>query len=457
MSTNGTGQRVLFEGAFGKPVFVALDAESMSSDGGLTLLAALDQGIGLTRNLLVALEDRRDPTRISYSFTDLFRQRCLGTAQAYSDGNDAAKLSKDPMLKLALGRDPVAGEDLASQPTLSRFENAITAREAVAMGRRFEDFVIDRLSKRHRRARVVTIDLDSTVDPTHGAQQLTLFNKFYDTWCYLPLVGFLSFDGEPEQYLFHARLRPGNSRDLRGVIPLLRRTVATLRRKFPKASVQVRADAGFYHPMLLNVLEELRVIYAVATSKNAALVRIAEPCMNQARTLAEREAETQTLYGDGQYRARSWSRERRVVFKAEVLHYLGRKLKDNERFVITNRSRMSPQNVYSWYCERSDTENRIKELKQDLSMDRTSCSRFLANHFRVLTTAAAFALFQELRWRLRNTPAARWSVGRIRDLLLKVAVRVTSSVRRVVCHLPTDLPWGDLWRRAALACGAAPA
>jgi hypothetical protein len=441
---------------FAKPVHVALDADSMSSDGGLTLLAALDRGIGLTEDLLVALEDPRDGTRISYSFAELFGQRCLGIAHAYSDGNDAARLSRDPMLKLALGRDPVKGDDLASQPTISRFENSITSRQAVAMGRRFETFMINRLSRRHRRARVVTIDLDSTVDPTHGAQQLTLFNGFYDTWCYLPLVGFLSIDGDPEQYLFHARLRPGNSRDIRGVIPLLRRTVPALRRKFPKAKIRVRTDAGFYHPMLLDVLEELGVIYAVAMPKNATLAQIAEPWMTIVRTLGEREGETQTLYGDGQYQAGSWSRERRVVCKAEVLYYPGRKVKNNQRFVITNRTRMSPDNVYFWYCERGDSENRIKELKRDLSMDRTSCSSFVANQFRVLTTATAFVLFQELRWRLRNTPAARWTVGRIRDLLLKVAVRVTSSARRVVCHLPTDLAWGDLWRRAALACGASP-
>ncbi len=455
MGTKSRRQCVLFEEVFAKPVCVALDAESMSSDGGLTLLAALDRGIGLSSDLLVAVVDPRDGTRIDYTFEELFGQRCLGIAQAYSDGNDAGRLSGDPMLKLALGRDPVSGDDLASQSTISRFENAITARQAVAMGRRFEAFVIDRLGRRHRRARVVTIDLDSTVDPTHGKQQLSLFNG-YDSWCYLPLVGFLSVDGDPEQYLFHARLRPGNSRDVRGVVPLLRRTVADLRRKFRKVKIRVRADAGFYHPMLLDVLEELGVEYAVAMPKNAALARIAAPWMTITRTLGKRLGETQTLYGEGQYRARSWRRERRVVCKAEVLYYSGRSVKDNERFVITNRSRLSPENTYSWYCERGDSENRIKELKHDLSIDRTSCSRFVANQFRVLMTAAAYALFQELRWRLRKTEASRWSVARLRDMLLKVAVRVTSSVRRFVCHLPADLPWGDLWRRAALACGAAP-
>jgi len=451
-----TRQPVLFEDTFAKPVHVSFDADALSSDGGVTLLAALDRGIGLSQDLLVAFVDPRDGTRIDHTFDELFGQRCLGIAQAYSDGNDAARLSGDPMLKLALGRDPVLDGDLASQSTISRFENAITARQAAAMGRRFESFVINRLARRHRKARVITIDLDSTVDPTHGNQQLSLFNGFYGTWCYLPVVGFLSIDGDLEQYLFHARLRPGNSRDVRSVVPLLRRTVAQLRRKFPKAKIRVRTDAGFYHPMLLDALEELKVVYAVAMPKNAALARIAEPWMTIVRTLGERDGETQTLYREGQYRAHSWSRERRVVCKAEVLYYPGRSVNDNERFVVTNRTRMSPENIYAWYCERGDSENRIKELKLDLAMDRTSCSRFVANQFRVLMTATAYALFQELRWRLRKTEAGRWSVARLRDILLKVAVRVTSSVRRVVCHLPTRLPWGDLWRRAALACGAAP-
>jgi len=449
-----TRQSVLFEDLFRKPVHVAFDAESLSSDGGAILLAGIDRSIGLSDCLISALDDRRQQGKVTFSFAELFRQRIYSMALGYEDAIDANTLSGDPMLKMATGRDPKRDPDLASQPTLSRFENAPSARQMVEMQRRLEGFVIDRLARRHRKARVVTIDFDSTVDPTHGQQQLTLFNGFYDTYCYLPLLGFISVDDEPEQHLFHARLRPGNVRCYRSVIPTLRRTVAMIRRRFPRARVMVRMDGGFYHPRVLEVLDELKVVYAVGMAKNAVLSEIAEDWMKISRTLAERDGQTTTLFGEGRYRAKSWLCERRVVLKAEVVQFDGRKLKDNQRFVVTNRSRMAPENVYDWYCQRGDSENRIKELKCDLSMDRTSCTKFVANQFRVLMTSAAFVLFQELRWRLRRTRAERSSVGKLRDMLLKVAVRVVTSCRRIVCHLPTHMPWEDIWRVAARSCGA---
>lgn len=449
-----TRQTVLFEDNVPKPVHVAFDAESLSSDGGTTLLSQLDQGIGLTRTLLEALDDRRHQGKVSFTYDELIRQRTYSIALGYEDGIDANALSRDPMLKLAVGRDPDADPDLASQPTISRFENAPSARELIEMGRKLETFVIGRLARRHRKAKVVTLDFDSTVDPTHGKQQLTLFNGFYDTWCYLPLLGFISIDDEPDQHLFHARLRPGTARCYRGVMPTLRRAVAEVRRKFPKARIHVRMDAGFYHPHVIEVLEELGVVYAVGIAKNKALKKLSDELMDISRGVAEQHNETETLFGEGVYKARSWNAKRRIVFKAEVLHYRGRKLKDNERYLVTNRTRMRPDNVYDWYCGRGDSENRIKELKHDLAIDRTSCCTFVANQFRVLMTAAAFVLFQELRWRLRRTKAARSTVGKLRDMLLKVATRVVTSCRRIVCHLPRHMPWADVWQIAARESGA---
>lgn len=449
-----TRQTVLFEDNVPKPLHVAFDAESLSSDGGATLLAQVDRGIGLTRTLLEALDDRRQQGKVSFAHGELIRQRTYSIALGYEDGIDANALSGDPMLKLAVGRDPDADPDLASQSTISRFENAPSARELVEMGRKLEKFVIERLARRHRKARVVTLDFDSTVDPTHGEQQLTLFNGFYDTWCYLPLLGFISIDDEPEQHLFHARLRPGTARCYRSLMPTLRRTVAEIRRKFPRARIHARMDAGFYHPRVIEMLEDLGVVYAVGIAKNATLERLSADLMDISRTVAEQDHVTETLFGEGTYKARSWKAERKIVFKAEVLHYRGRKLKDNARYVVTNRTRMRPDNLYAWYCGRGDSENRIKELKHDLAIDRTSCSKFTANQFRVLMTATAFVLFQELRWRLRRTGAGRSTVGKLREKLLKVAARVVTSCRRVVCHFPRHMPWADVWRIAARGCGA---
>lgn len=448
-------QCVLFEDLFAKPVVAVFDAEALSSDGGLLLLTALDRGIQLSRRLVSQLSDPRIVGRVHHSYEELFQQRMLGIAAGYCDGNDAQRTAEDPVMKMAVGRQPNSGANLASQPTLSRFENAVLTKEAVAMGREMEEFVIARLARRHRKAKVVTIDLDSTVDPAHGGQQQIFFSGYYDTWCFLPLLGFLSVDDEPEHYLFHARLRPGNSRDPRGVLPMLRRTIAAIRKKFRKARVRVRVDAGFYRPHLLEVLEALRVEYVVSVPKNKALDALSAKAMAKARTQAARSDETVTFFEEFQYAADSWPRQRRVICKAEVLVYPERATKDNQRYVVTNLLRPSAESVYTWYCQRGESENRIKELKLDLAMDRTSCTRFVANQLRVLMTAAAFVLFQELRWRLRASEAGRSTVARLRDMLVKVAVRVTESVRRIVCHMPAHHAWRELWQRAARACGAA--
>jgi hypothetical protein len=448
-------QSVLFEDLGAKPVVAVFDADAMSSDGGLSLLAALDRGIKLSSRLTSKLPDARMPGRVSHSYLELFQQRVLGIAAGYCDGNDAQQMAVDPMMKMAVGRAPVSGDDLASQPTLSRFENAITAKSMVAAIREMETVVIERLARRHRRAKVVTIDIDSTVDPAHGRQEQIFFSGYYDTWCLLPLLGFISVDGDPQQYLFHARLRPGNSRDPRGVIPMLRRTIAAIRQKFGKVTIRVRVDAGFYRPHLIDVLESQRVEYVVSLPKNKALDALSAKVMAKARKQANQTDATTTLFEEFAYAADSWPAKRRVICKAEVLVYPGRSTKDNQRYVVTNRLRPAAKSIYEWYCQRGESENRIKELKLDLAMDRTSCTRFVANQLRVLMTAAAFVLFQELRWRLRATEAGRSTVARLRDMLVKVAARVTESVRRIVCHMPTHHAWRDLWQRAALACGAA--
>ena len=170
------------------------------------------------------------------------------------------------------------------------------------------------------------------------------------------------------------------------------------------------------------------------------------------RKLSEESGDSERTYGEGKYKAKTWNVSRRVVIKAECVQHPGRSMKDNARYVITNM-RDAPQKIYETYCERGDSENRIKEMK-DLDMDRTSCSRFLANQLRLTISATAYVLLQELRWRLRHTEAARSQVGRLRLMLLKIGTRVVESCRRIVLHFPRSHPWPVLWLRAARATGA---
>jgi hypothetical protein len=335
----------LFEGIFHKPVACRFDSELRTSDGGASLLGAIDRRTRLTETLCEHLTDVRDQGRIAHSYLDLFRQRVFSIALGYADGNDSARVGQDPAMKLLCGRGPADSRGLASQPTLSRFEHRLNGREIASLGRGLESAVIERVRRRHPRARIVTIDLDASVDPTHGQQPFAFFNGYYDTWCYLPMLGFLSVDGDPEQYLFHARLRPGLAKEVRGTISLLRRTIQRLRKAFRRARIRVRLDAGFAYPQIFEVLDELEVEYVVAMPENAVLSERAARHMYAARSLTERFFSTTTLFGESFYRTRSWKRERRVVFKAEVVHAAGKPARNNARFVVTNL-RHKPERVW---------------------------------------------------------------------------------------------------------------
>ena len=456
MSEHTTTECLLFPDIFPKPVVAEFDQRQGSSDGGAILLKAADRRYRLTERLAACLHDHRQPGMIEHRLDELLAQRVFGIACGYPDANDADRLAGDPIQKMLLGREPIAGTDLASQPTLSRFENAIERKELYRMGEALAESVIERHARRlHGRARRVTIDLDPTDDPTHGAQQLAFFNGHYDTWCYLPVVGFLSFNEEPEQYLFTAVLRPGNAPAKAGARGILRRILERVRRAFPKARLRVRLDGGFADPDLLEFLDaQPQVDYVVAMGKNAVLNRLAEPQMKQARKLSQESGKTEHVYGEGRYAADTWPYKRRMIFKAEVVRHADREPKDNPRFVITNLPQ-NPQWVYErFYCERGEIENRIKELHHGLEIDRTSCSKFFANQFRVLMTAAAYVLMQELRLRAAGTDCARAQVWTLRERLLKLGAHVVVSVRRVVVHLPVWFPFLNSFRKIALAFGA---
>ena len=210
MSDDNTTQCLLFPGIFRKPVVAQFSQRDGSSDGGALLLKAADCSLGLVDDLTTCLQDRRQAGKVDHSLRELLAQRVFSIACGYPDANDSARLASDPIHKLLLDRDPVEGSDLASQPTLSRFENGVGSKELYGMSEALARTVLRRHAKRlRRRAYRVTIDLDPTDDPTHGAQQLSFFNGHYDNWCYLPVLGFVSFNEEAEQYLCLAVLLSG--------------------------------------------------------------------------------------------------------------------------------------------------------------------------------------------------------------------------------------------------------
>jgi Transposase DDE domain group 1 len=451
MREDTTTQRVLFAGVFEKPVVAQFDQPQGSSDGGAILLGAADRQLGLSASLAACLRDERQGGKVKHTIHQMLGQRIFALVCGYADTNDAARLGNDPVHKLLAGLNPESAESLASQPTLCRFENAVGPKELFRCAEALAETVLSRQQRRlKKRVRSITIDLDATDDPTHGAQQLSFFNGHYHHSCYLPLLAFVSFNEEAEQFLLAAVLQPGNAAPAGAGLGLLRRVVERVRRYFPDARLRVRLDSAYAKPDILDYLDEAGAQYVVSLISNRALDRKAETKMKQVRKLSAASGQSERLYGEFPYQTtKTWKQPRRVVYKAEVVREGARAPRDNQHFLVTNLKQTARWIYEKVYCQRGDIENRIKELHHGLELDRTSCSGFWANQLRVLMTAAAYVLMQELRIRATGTECARSQVNQLRERLLKIGASVVVSVRRIVLHLPQWFPDIDIFRRIA--------
>jgi len=439
---------------------VAFSRERLSSNGGVILLAARDRQLGLTAALAGCLKDRRQAAKVDHALLEQLRQRVLGIAVGCPEGNAAAQLREDPMLKLACERDPVQGPALASQPTLSRFENSVNRRQLLAMGYTLAEAVIAEQARRRRgqKLRRIIIDIDPTCDPTCGAQQLSLFNGYYDTYCYLPLVITISFGWEQRKYPLAVVLRCGTAGAMVGTIGVLRRLINLLRNCFGEVPLYLRADSGFAVPEFFDFLEAEGLRYAIAMGSNRLLQALARGAMEQARWQVAQTQASATVYGEGRYQSGGWRHTRTVAYKAQVLVHPDKEApRDNDRYLIHNLDhRYGPQGAFDFYYGHSDMENTIKELKNALAMDRTSCSRFTANQFRLLLTLAAYVLLQSVAEQTSNVQLLKAQMATLRERLLKIAVRVRSSVRRITLEFTSHHPWADCWLHTARALGAVP-
>lgn len=447
-------QRVLFEDLCDKPVSVEFTGPHQTSDGGVILLDAMDKKMGLIERIVKAVRDTRQPGKITYDIEALLRERIFAIACGYPSCDDADRLAHDPALKMVCN---LRDGRLASQPTLSRFENEVTRTDLFRIALAITDTVIDceRRKRIVRKVRRITIDMDPTEDPTYGDQQLTFFNAYYDNWCYLPMITTIQFGDEAEQYQVAPVLRPGNAKGSLGAIGILKRLVVRLRSTFPHATLVVRMDGAFATPEVLAWLEANDLLYLVNMAKNSVLKAAAEPLMKKVRKPAKETGHTATLYSETQYKAGKWKDARRAVIKAEVVVNDKGELRDNPRFVITNLS-LIPKNLYRYYRERGDCENRLKELHYGLRFDLTSCTSFLANQLRNLLTGAAYALYQQLRYAARRTELARAQVGTLRERLIKIGTVIKESVRRIVLEMPETFAWYATWTRLARGLGAVP-
>ena len=424
------------------PVVVQQHDGQLSSDAGLLPIRQFDARWRYTDRLAACLHDPQ-PDR-KHTLIAMLRQRLFGILAGYEDCNDHDTLRNDPVFKLVAGRSP--DEDaLASQPTLSRFENLATP----AVLQDIIDFTIatgiERLKQQKHGGSLpasVTLDLDATDDPTHGNQQLTLFHGYFGQYQYFPLI-----ISEPTtKHVFLAWLRPGTVHASLGADDDLMRLVNALRKERPDIQIHVRADAGFGNPRMYEVCEQNGLSYTFGFSSNARLQKLTEDLMRRAVEQFGNTKEKARLFECFQYQCDTWPHPRTVIAKAEC-HDGG----TNLRFIITNLPGISTteqgQATYDEYVQRGESEQRMDELKNGLHMDRLSCHRFMANFFRLLLHTAAFNLLNALRddpavpEELRVGQPCTW-----RTRVIKVAAEIVQSTRRVVVRLAAQWPWWPMYQ-----------
>ena len=414
----------------------------ITSDAGLIALREFDHLIGFTQSIVERLRDDRHPGYIVHALFAVVIQRLYAIIAGYEDQNDADLLRHDGLFQLIAGK-PDLGDELASQPTMSRFENAVSATEVGALNELLVESFIGNVD----RPALLIIELDSTDDPAHGQQQLVGFNGFHRQWMYHPLLIHEGVTGA----ILGTFLRPGDAHSSESALIALRPIVRRLKEAFAHAPIYLRADSGFAGPKLYEFCEGEGIGFTIAAACNAVFKRHTDELQQQAVEQYQATGATARLYDHFAHQAQSWEHQFRVIAKAEAgAEGL------NRRFVISNRPG-DAHRLFEFYAARGQHENMIKELKLDLKADRLSCHRFEANCFRLVLFALAYQLLNLFRRRLRNPALRQATVGTLRERLFKVGALLRQSTRRFWLHLSSGWPNRELLRQAMADVGAQPA
>jgi Transposase DDE domain group 1 len=429
-----------FPAVQGKKLTAAFDGGRITSNGGVMMLAAAERKLGIAAKLSAVISDRRDRSRVIHQLPDILRARMFAIGCGYEDGDDLDWLRFDPAFKLACGRLPETGQDLCSQPTISRWENAPTLREII----RLMDVMIAVYCASYARPpHEVTLDIDDTVDVVHGHQQLSLFNAHYDERCFLPIHIYDTATARPVAVL----LRPGKTPSGREIVGHLRRLLRRIRRHWPATKITIRGDSHYGRSEVMDFCEQNRIDFVFGLAGNAVLDRAVDIAADDIRT---RRALTQAPalrgYAETSYQAKSWSGRRRVCARIEATT-----LGLDVRFVVTSLGHGSAEHIYDIiYCARGQAENLIKLHKTQLASDRTSCRSPLANQMRLILHTAAYWLLLTVRDAIATTHAlAKAEFTTLRLRLLKVGARVIETASRVRLAFTAACPDAALLRQLA--------
>ena len=441
----------------GREVVAGFDGGVITSDAGALLLGTADRALKLTERFAACFHDTRRQHLIEHEVATLLGQRVFGIALGYEDLNDHDELRHDPMMavlagKLEAGREdcaPVAGKSTLNRLELSRLEPTRyhkISSNPIAIKR----LMVDLFLEAHEHApREIVLDLDATDDPVHGEQEGRFFHGYYDCYCYLPLYVFCG------RHLLAAKLRPASMDAAAGAVQEVARIVAQIRRRWPHVPILLRADSGFAREELMAWCEANGVHFLFGLQKNDRLIAEIADELARAEAKSRRTGKPVRYFKDFRWTTRrSWSRERRVVGKAEFT-----KDEANPRFVVTSlkRAECKPKYLYEkLYCARGEMENRIKECQLDLYADRTSTATMRANQLRLWLASFAYILLCAVRRiGLHHTPFANASCGTIRLKLLKIGALVRVSVRRIKIAMASSCPAAEVWGCAAVRLNAA--
>lgn len=412
-----------------KVLTATFDAGRLSSDGGLIVLREIEMRLGLAETITSSLGDDRDPTRVRHSYAEMARARMLMIAAGYEDCDDVDHLRTDPALKIAVGRAPESGADLMSQPTLSRLENLADWRALARIGLGQIDLYCRSFVRPPSR---IVLDIDDTDDPVHGQQELALFNAHYDCTCFQPIHIFDGLSGKPVLSL----LRPGKRPSGDEVAKVLRHVIRRIRKRWPQVAILVRGDSHYCSEPALKLLEAMRCDYIIGFAINAKLLGVAAPWREQCDLRRSRMKPAVRRFHQLTYRAREWSRSRRLVARVEATS-----IGTDVRFVVTSLEGRGKTLYEKVFCARGRAENLIKDMKRFTRSDKTACSRWQANQFRLFLHVGAYWLLHSLRQAAPKR--SRWrgaTFETIRRMFVKVAVRVEELKGKIKLAFPASYP-----------------
>ena len=372
-----------------------------------------------------SLRDRRHPGYVKHQLLELFRQRIFQIAGGYEDGNDSNELREDPIMKIVCERLP-EGEPLASQPTISRFENSLSRTAKV-----FLDVFIESYEEPPE---ALILDIDDTDDRTYGHQQLSLFNAYHGDYCYLPIH---IYEGQSGR-LITTVLRPGRRPSGKQIVSILKRVVKRIRQAWPEVGLILRGDSHYSCPEVFDFCKENDLKYVLGFKALSPLLREVKPLVEEMALGFKQEKQPVRMFTETLYKAQSWKKACRVIAKVD-----SNALGTNTRFIITNLEHWNRRFIYETvYCGRGTMELMIKEHKNHLLSDRTSCPSFSANQFRLFLHSAAYVLLHSFRaLHLKGTEWASAQFDTIRLKIIKIGARIRQLSRKIRIHLPTSFPW----------------